>query len=107
MAAPDPQILLKAELEPEFQIVRLLDEGSVAQVYLARERSLQRLVAIKLMKAELAEDDTARKRLDRQARYAAKINQHNVAAVHRVGALENGTPFIIMDPGALWFRSAV
>jgi serine/threonine protein kinase len=97
MAAPDPQIPLKAELEPEFQIVRLLGEGSVAQVYLARERSLQRLVAIKLMKAELAKDETARKRFDREARSAAKINHHNVAAVHRVGALENGTPFIIME----------
>jgi serine/threonine protein kinase len=97
MAAPDPQIPLKAELEPEFQIVRLLGEGSVAQVYLARERSLQRLVAIKLMKTELAEDETARKRFEREARSAAKINHHNVAAVHRVGALENGTPFIIME----------
>jgi serine/threonine protein kinase len=97
MAAPDQQIQLQEELDSEFQIVRLLGEGSVAQIYLARERALQRLVAIKFMKAELAEDDTARKRFEREARSAAKINHHNVAAVHRVGALEDQTPFIIME----------
>ena len=61
MASPDLQIQLQEELDSEFQILRLLGEGSVAQVYLARERALQRLVAIKLMKSELAEDETARK----------------------------------------------
>lgn len=97
MAAPDLQIQLQAELDPEFQIVRLLGESSVAQVYLARERALQRLVAIKFMKVELAEDETARKRFEREGRSAAKISHHNVATVHRVGSLEDETPFIIME----------
>ena len=78
MAESDLQIHLQAELDSEFQIIRLLGEGSVAQIYLARERALQRLVAIKFMKSELAEDDTARKRFEREARSAAKINHHNV-----------------------------
>ncbi len=97
MAEPDLQGQLQAELDPEFQIVRLLGEGSVAQVYLARERALQRLVAIKFMKSQFAQDDTARKRFEREARSAAKIHHHNVAAVHRVGSLEDQTPFIIME----------
>ena len=97
MTAPDLQIQLQAELDSEFQIVRLLGEGSVAQVYLARERALQRLVAIKLMKSELAEDEIARKRFERESRSAAKIHHHNVATVHRVGSLEDETPFIIME----------
>ena len=97
MAEPDLQIQLQAELDSEFHIVRLLGEGSVAQVYLARERALQRLVAIKFMKRELAEDETARKRFEREGRSAAKIHHHNVATVHRVGCLEDQTPFIIME----------
>ena len=97
MAAPDLQVQLQSELDPELHIVRLLGEGSVAQVYLAREPALQRLVAIKLMKAEMAEDETARKRFEREARSAAKIRHHNVATVHRVGALEDGTPFMVME----------
>ena len=97
MASPDLQIQLQEELDSEFQILRLLGEGSVAQVYLARERALQRLVAIKLMKSELAEDETARKRFERESRSAAKIHHNNVATVHRVGCLEDQTPFIIME----------
>ena len=97
MAAPDLQIQLQAELDSEFQIVRLVGEGSVAQVYLARELALQRLVAIKFMKSELAEDDTARKRFEREGRSAAKIHHHNVATVHRVGSLDDQTPFIVME----------
>jgi serine/threonine-protein kinase len=97
MAAPDPQTQLQAEMAPEFQIVRLLGEGSMARVYVARESALRRLVAIKVLNAEVAEDDTARKRFERESRSAAKIRHHNVAAVHRVGSLEDGTPFIIME----------
>ncbi len=97
MAAPDQQIQLQADLDSEFQIVRLLGEGSVAQVYLARERALQRLVAIKVLRAELAEDETARKRFERESRSAAKIHHHNVATVHRVGSMDDKTPFIIME----------
>ena len=49
------------------------------------------------MKSELAADETARKRFERESRSAAKINHHNVATVHRVGSLEDETPFIIME----------
>lgn len=97
MAEADHQTQLQAELDSEFQIVRVLGGGSMAEVYLARERALQRLVAIKLMKSELAQDETARKRFEREGRSAAKIRHPNVAAVHRVGSLQDETPFIIME----------
>jgi hypothetical protein len=51
------QAQLQTELDPDFQIVRLLGEGSMALVYVAREKALQRLVAIKVLKAELAKDE--------------------------------------------------
>ena len=69
----------------------------MGNVYLARETALARMVAIKIIKSELAGDETARKRFDREARSAAKIHHHNVATVHRVGALEDETHFITME----------
>ncbi len=54
MTEPELQTQLQTELDPDFQIVRLLGEGSMALVYVAREKALQRLVAIKVLKAELA-----------------------------------------------------
>ncbi len=80
MADQELQTQVHAELAPDFQIVRLLGEGSVAHVYLAREQDLRRMVAIKVMKAELAGDETARKRFEREGRSAAKIHHNNVKA---------------------------
>ena len=97
MAAPDHLTQLQAELAPEFQIVRLLGEGPMARVYVAREAALRRLVAIKVLNPEVSEDETARKRFERESRSAAKIHHQNVATVHRVGSLEDETPFIIME----------
>ena len=66
MTGPELQTQLQAqlqtELDPDFQIVRLLGEGSMALVYVAREKALQRLVAIKVLKAELAKDERMRRR---------------------------------------------
>ena len=97
MASSESQTPFQEELDLEFQIVRLLGESSMAEIYLARERALQRLVAIKVMKPEFAADETARKRFEREGRAAAKIHHHNVATVHRVGSLKDETPFIIME----------
>ncbi len=69
----------------------------MANVYLARETALTRMVAIKVMKPQLAGDETAWKRFAREARSAAKIHHNNVATVHRVGTLEDETPFFVME----------
>lgn len=97
MAAHQTQLEIAAELAPDFEILRLLGEGSMAHVYLAREVALERLVAVKVLKPAVAQDETARKRFDREARSVAKISHPNVTAVYRVGALENETPYIVME----------
>jgi serine/threonine-protein kinase len=97
MPAPDHHTKLQAELAPEFQIVRQVGEGARARVDVARAVSLRRLVAIKVLNSEVAQDETARKRFERESRSAAKIHHHNVATVHRVGLLKDQTPFIITE----------
>lgn len=69
----------------------------MAHVYLARETALQRLVAIKVLRDDVVKDETARKRFIREGRSAAKISHNNVTAVYRVGALEEETPYIVME----------
>ncbi len=97
MAAHRTQLQIAAELAPDFEILRLLGEGSMAHVYLAREVALQRLVAVKVLKPAAAQDKTARKRFEREAHSVAKISHPNVTAVYRVGALKNETPYIVME----------
>lgn len=68
----------------------------MAVVYLARESALQRLVAIKVLRPELAVDEVARARFEREARAAAGLSHPNVVKVHRVLSLPTA-PCIVME----------
>ena len=88
---------LGAKLGSEFEVMRQLGEGSTASVFLAREAALQRLVAIKVLRAELDEDDMARKRFAREGRSAARISHPNVITVYRVGEFDDGAPYLVTE----------
>ena len=88
---------LRDSLGGEFEILRLLGKGATSLVYLARERALGRLVAIKVLRRAKADDETARRRFEREARTAASISEHpDVVAVHRYGRLKDDTPYLVM-----------
>lgn len=89
--------LLREELGSELQITRFIGYGAMAGVFLGRETALQRLVAIKVMSPELAKDERARKRFEREAQSAAKISHPNIVAVHRIGRLSNDVPYLVME----------
>ncbi len=65
-------------------------------VYLARDRSLDREVAMKFLLAETAADELSGKRLIREARAAAKLDHPNICAVYEVGE-QDDVPFIVMQ----------
>ena len=89
--------LLEASLAGEFDIVRKIGDGARAEIYLAREVSLRRLVAIKVLRSEHAESETTRRRFVREAQAAARISDPNVASVFRTGVLENELPYLVME----------
>jgi serine/threonine protein kinase len=89
---------LQKDLGHDFEFVRPLGDGDFAEVFLAREKTLDRPVAVKVLRLSLAQDETARKRFLREARLAAKIRHPNVVAVHRVGELaSDGRPYLVME----------
>jgi len=89
---------LQEALGDEFDFVRPLGEGSVAEVFLAREKGLERPVAVKVLRGSLARDETASRRFLREAKLAARIRHPNVVAVHRVGELgDDGRPYLVME----------
>ena len=79
------------------EIIRLLGSGSMANVFLARDVALERLVAVKTFIAGQTIDDNARKRLLREARAVARFSHPHVAAVYRVGELPDGEPYIVQQ----------
>jgi serine/threonine-protein kinase len=79
--------LVRTELGAEYEVLRPLGEGGMGAVYLARERALQRLVAIKVLDPDLGASPVFRARFEREARTAAQLTHPNIVAIYRVGAV--------------------
>lgn len=69
----------------------------MADVYLARNRSLKRLAAIKVLRPELAVDDASRQRFEREAQATARLSHEAITTVYSTGRLASGTPYIEME----------
>jgi serine/threonine-protein kinase len=94
--APQSLAALQASLGTEFELKQKIGRGSMATVYLAREKALGRPVAVKVLLPERARDETARKRFEREARAAATLAHPNVVPVYRFGRLPDGVPYLVM-----------
>jgi serine/threonine protein kinase len=82
---------------PDLELIRALGSGPTAEVFLAREVALQRLVAVKVLRADVAADEVVRQRFEREAQSAARIVHANVTAIYRVGRIDDSRPFIVME----------
>jgi serine/threonine protein kinase len=78
-----------------FRIERALGHGGMGIVYLAREIRLDRLVALKVIRTELAEDDRFRDRFRSESRTAASIEHPNVVTVFGAGE-RDGLVYVAM-----------
>jgi serine/threonine-protein kinase len=81
----------------KYSIVRAIGAGGMGIVYEARHLRLGHPIAVKMLLPDLAEDEIAVARFDREARAVAKLRSIHVAQVFDVGALPDGTPFIVME----------
>jgi hypothetical protein len=78
-----------------YRIERQIGRGGMGVVYLAEQVRLRRLVAVKLITPELAEDDEFRQRFERESQLAASIDHPNVIPVYEAGEFD-GALFISM-----------
>ena len=79
-----------------YEIVEPLGAGGMGEVWRARDPSLQREIALKVLPSEATADETARARLLREARMASKLNHPNVCTIYEVGEAE-GQAYIAME----------
>ncbi|QDV68291.1 Serine/threonine-protein kinase PrkC [Rosistilla carotiformis] len=80
----------------DLQILRRLGRGGMADVYLAKQVSLERQVAVKILRASLANDNSYVERFRREARAAAKLSHPNIVQVYDVGR-SDGRYFISQE----------
>ncbi len=81
----------------KYQIISLIGEGGVGVVYKAHHKFLDKLVALKLLRAEYASDQVVVARFRREAQAVDSLKHPNIATVHDYGVLSDGRPFMVMD----------
>ncbi len=89
------RIALEAALGQQYEIVRQLGHGGMGAVYLARERALERFVAVKVLRPELAEAQEGRERFRREARIAAQLSHPSILPLHTFGEV-GGVWYFVM-----------
>ncbi|MBN1912300.1 MAG: protein kinase [Pirellulales bacterium] len=80
----------------DYRLVRRLGQGAMAEVYLAEQLSLNRKVALKILRRELVDDQTYVQRFRREAEAAASLVHANIVQIHEVGVLDD-TYFIAQE----------
>jgi serine/threonine protein kinase/formylglycine-generating enzyme required for sulfatase activity len=78
----------------DYELVRLLGQGGMGQVFLARDVLLDRYVALKFISTEFS--DNARQRFIVEARAFARLQHPNVVSIFRVGEVQ-GRPYLVSE----------
>jgi len=92
---PDP--FVGTTLGQNYEILSIIGKGGMGVVYKARHHALDRIVAIKMLKADLLTDENSYLRFQVEAVAASRLTHPNVVAVHDYGVAPTGQPFLIME----------
>jgi eukaryotic-like serine/threonine-protein kinase len=91
-----PFSLIGQVLDGRYRVLSHLADGGMATVYVALDERLDREVALKVMRADLAKDESFVSKFHREARSAAKLSHPNVVAVYDQGE-DDGHVFLAME----------
>ncbi len=83
-------------LANRYQLLQTLGSGGMAVVYRARDLTLERYVAVKILRPDFSKDAGFRKRFHQEAKAAANLSHPNIVTVHDFG-LDGERLFIIME----------
>ncbi len=72
-------------INERYRVIRLLQQGGMGQVYAAYDQRLQRQVALKLVRGDVAADAATHQRFVREAQVAAQLTHPNVVRTYDVG----------------------
>ena len=89
-------IMKGQKISDRYQIIKSFGEGGMANVYLAYDTILDRNVAVKVLRGDLANDEKFVRRFQREALSASSLSNPNIVEVYDVGE-DNGEYYIVME----------
>lgn len=90
-------MIIRGQLINErYQIIRTIGEGGMANVYLAHDTILDRDVAVKILRGDLADDEKFVRRFQREAISASSLSHPNIVEMYDVGE-DDGKYYIVME----------
>ena len=89
-------IVKGSKINDRYQIIKTLGEGGMANVYLAHDTILDRNVAVKVLRGDLANDEKFVRRFQREALSASSLSHPNIVEMYDVGE-DDGKYFIVME----------
>jgi predicted Ser/Thr protein kinase len=81
----------------QLEVLELVGRGGMGAVYKARQRELDRLVAVKILPREVSGDPAFAERFTREARALARLSHPHIVAVHDIGRTADGLFYFIME----------
>lgn len=84
------------KINDRYEIIRIIGEGGMANVYLAEDTILNRKVAVKVLRGDLANDEKFVRRFQREALSASSLSHPNIVEIYDVGE-DDGNFYIVME----------
>jgi serine/threonine protein kinase len=87
----------KPAIDKRYQVLELLGEGGTSTVYKARHLLMDKIVAIKVLKLQLAADDVWLSRFKKEAQSATVLKHPNIIDIQAYGVTDEGSPYMVME----------
>lgn len=90
-------LMVKPNLSERYEVLQFVGSGGMGSVWKAYDKSADKMLAVKVLRPELALDRGAMKRFAEEAKAAAAMTHANLASIYGTGATKDGSPYILMD----------
>lgn len=91
------QDLAQSDFDSRYEVLETLGQGGMGVVLKARNRALKKLVAVKVLRAAMIDDETNKKRFEVEAQAGSKLSHPNLVSVFDFGFMQADTPYLVME----------
>lgn len=90
----------------DFELLKVIGKGGMGMVYTARQASIDREIAVKMIRSEYARDKNVQSRFIREAVVTGDLDHPNIVPIHELGKAQNGILFYVMKHvrGVPWHK---